>query len=137
MDSKIMMEKYLVKPAIAGAIGYTLSSVYIGKSLNIPVLGGFTMSAPAALGGACFAGEIVGSVIADQVIDNMDASDNEEESITMLIKPAVTAISVLGMTFAIAGDVGSISAQGKVFGLGVAATIGSDYAYNMLMPSGF
>lgn len=101
----------------------------LGTDGVIPVIGGMTLSAPAALGGACFRGEIVGTLIADEALKSMDEG---EEYVAMLIKPVITGVTVLGVTFIAIGNPGSMAAAAKVVGLGAAATVGLEYALDML-----
>jgi len=114
---------------VAGAIGYGLTYAMLGADGVIPVIGGMTVSAPVALGGACFTGEIVGTLIADEALKTMDEGD---ESVAMLIKPVITGVTVLGVTFISIGNPGSMLASAKIAGLGVAATAVSDYINDML-----
>jgi hypothetical protein len=126
------VNKFIVRPTMAGALGYGLTWAMLGNEGVIPVIGGMSLSAPAALGCACFTGEIVGSLIADEALKSMDEG---EEAVAMLIKPVITGVTVLGVTFIAIGNPGSMGAAAKVMGLGIASSVGSEYALDMLIPS--
>ena len=132
-ETNEIINKYVVGPAISGAVGTGLFMLVYGNTGKLMV--GpmkMTMGPAFAFGTSIAAADIVGTAISSVISESTQVAQLDTAQ-KMLITPTITGLSTVAMVTALIAAPKNISGAAQVFMLGAGANVGAQYTNTLLM----
>jgi hypothetical protein len=132
-ESNEIINKYLIGPAVTGAVGAGLFMLVYGnngKLLVSPLK--ISMGPAIAFGTSIAVADVLGSVISDSISESTSIAQLDTAQ-KMLIKPALTGLSTIGMVSALIAVPKNIGGAAQMFALGAGSSIGGQYTNTLVM----
>ena len=126
------LEKFVIRPAFTGGVAYVLTYAFIGNDGFVPMMS-MQLSPASAIGTVAAFGDIAGTLATGQ-LKNTNQFDGAANAESMVIKPLVTGVCILGVSTLLLGAPGTLAGAGKLAGLGAAASVGGTYVGDAIMP---
>ena len=129
MDPKI--EKYVLQPAIVGALAGGATAFLIGNTGKVPFTSFMEFSPAVSMGLIAASSDIVGTVITDAIADATE-DDRFDEMQRRMIKPAlVGGVMAVSAPYLVNSSYADTAAILKVAMLGATASAGGKYLAEM------
>ena len=125
--------KYVMDPAMKGAIASIAASVVLGVGDSKLSLGGMVWSAPTVIGisvaGASIVSELSHDFVLAKIKPNASLADFEQKALS----PLLTAAATIGAAYITIGPVTDMRAALELAAVVAGSEIGGTYAHSMVM----
>jgi hypothetical protein len=132
-DTSMLVKKYVVKPAAVGLTGAAIAYVLVGTIPGRVKVMGMTVSPVVAISMTMAAGDIIGSVVGDQLRKLPQAqglADMEERILT----PLLTGGGCIAASYIFMNGADGFPGMLKLASVGAASEIGGTYLSSLVTP---